>query len=62
MNDLVSVEEANGAESLLQQLMFHSVSLHCVVNLCNRSIWLFILLMIIELTHSKNRRAIKKGR
>jgi hypothetical protein len=40
MTDLVSVEEANGAESLLQQLM-------CCI-------WLFILLIIISLTHSKN--------
>jgi hypothetical protein len=62
MKDLVSVEEANGAESLLQQLMFHPVPLHCVFNLCYRCILLFILLMIIELTHRKNRRAIKKGR
>lgn len=34
MKDLVSVEEANGAESLLEQLMFHSVPFSRVFNLC----------------------------
>jgi hypothetical protein len=34
MTDLLSVEEANGAESLLQELMFRSVPLYCVFNLC----------------------------
>ena len=34
MKDMVSVEEANGAESLLQQLIFPSVSLYRVFNLC----------------------------
>jgi hypothetical protein len=34
MKDLVFVEEANGAESLLQQLMFHPMPLYRVFNLC----------------------------
>jgi hypothetical protein len=34
MKDMVSVEEANGAESLLQQLIFPAMPLHHVFKLC----------------------------
>ena len=62
MKDLVSVVGAivKGAKSLMQQLMF---SLYAPLPCLNSMItlhMLFILLAIIKLTHSKNRKAITK--
>jgi len=64
MKDLVSVEEAivNGAENLLQQLMFRSMLFRYVFNICYCYIQFFILLLTIGLLQSKNRRAITGGR
>jgi hypothetical protein len=61
MTDLLSVEEANGAESLLQELMFRSVPVYCVFNLCFGYLRFFILLVTIEALYRKNRRALIRG-